>query len=93
MVTLLPQLMNAAYVKQIISQSFQSIILMTVCLIMYLVATIVEKSGWSTGLVIDTYFLHSYLNVNTRVGSSAVISVRKGAGTTYILNYIRIHRL
>jgi hypothetical protein len=85
--------MNAAYVKQIISQSFQSIILMIVCLIMYLVATIVEKSGWSIGLVIDTYFLHSYLNVNTRVGSSAVISVRNGAGTTYTLNCIRIHRL
>jgi len=68
-VTLLPQLMNAAYVKQIISQSFQSIILMIVCLIMYLVATIVGKSGLSIGSVIDTYFLHLYLNVNTKAGS------------------------
>jgi hypothetical protein len=39
------------------------------CLTMYLVATIVEKSGLSIVIVIDTSFLHLYPNVNTRVGS------------------------
>jgi hypothetical protein len=42
---------------------------MIVCLTIYLVATIVEKSGLSIGLVIDTSFFHLYPNVNTRVGS------------------------
>jgi hypothetical protein len=69
MATLLSQSMNAAYAKRIISRSFQCIILMIVCLIMYLVATIVEQSGLGIGLVIDTSFLHLYLNVSTRVGS------------------------
>jgi|GEM_PF-1853059 len=61
--------MNHAYVKRIISRSFQCIIPMIVCPIMSLVAIIVGKSGLSIGSVIDTYFLHLYLNVNTKAGS------------------------
>ena len=46
--------MNVVYVKRIISQSFQCIVPMTVCLIKYLVVTIVERSGLNIGLAIGT---------------------------------------
>jgi len=69
--TLLPQLMNHAYVKRIISRSFQCIILMIVCPITYLVATIVGKSGLSIGSVIDTYFLRLCINIGIRASRSS----------------------
>lgn len=70
---LLLELVNAAYVKRIISRLFQCIILVIVCLIKFPVATIVEKSGQSTGLIIDTYTLHSYPDINTRVGRALAV--------------------
>ena len=62
------QLIDVVYVKRTISQSFQYIVPMIVCLIKYPDVTIVEKSGLNTGLVIDTYSLRLD-PVNTRVGS------------------------
>lgn len=55
------QLIDVVYVKRTISQSFQYVVPMIVCLIKYLDVTIVERSGRNYGLVIDTYSLRLYL--------------------------------
>ena len=47
---------------------------MIACLIVYLVVTIVEKSGQNIGLVIDTYSLHLSLNVNAMVRKTQLSS-------------------
>ena len=56
--------MNVAYVKRIISRSFQCIILVIAYLIIYPVVIIAEKSGLSIGLAIDTYSIRLFHDVS-----------------------------
>jgi hypothetical protein len=60
-------LVNTAFAERIILQSLHFITRMIICHINCLDANIAENSGQSTGLVIDTYIHHSYLDTKREI--------------------------